>query len=354
MSISDKSFKQKIKSIFGYSLPILLTFVFLFLAFKDIEFDKFMEHFTNVSWVYLFAFIALFFLSHIIRAYRWKVIISSVKSDVSVLSLFGSTMIGYGVNLAVPRLGEIYRPSFLGQWEGISRTAMFGTIIVERVIDVIFLLVSIVVTIAVYPYDLMTEIPLVKLALTIGTFSILGIVTVLVFVVKMKEKFYKYIIGFAGKISTRLADKLEYVFEMLIQGFSTIRSKKALGLTIFYSALIMLLYGFNCYVGLYMLRMDQFHEVSLTIGWTVMTISALGIVAPTPGGTGSYHYLSKVSLGLFGFTENAAVAYAVLTHIISSVLFIVSTVFFVNFINRRKEKSKRVNFFNVLRKPTKS
>ncbi|MFA8342021.1 MAG: lysylphosphatidylglycerol synthase transmembrane domain-containing protein [Rhodothermaceae bacterium] len=349
MSISDKSISQKIKSIIGYTLPVLLTIIFLFLAFKDIEFDEFMKHFTNVSWGYLLIFIALFFLSHIVRAYRWKTIISSVKSDVSILSLFGSTMIGYGVNLAVPRLGEIYRPSFLGQWEGISRTAMFGTIIVERVIDVIFLLVSILITVAIYPYDLMTEIPLVKLALTIGSISILGIVITLIFVVKMKEKFYSYITRIVGKVSVRFAEKLEYVFKMLIEGFSTIRSGKVLLLTIFYSAVIMFLYGFNCYVGLYMLNMDLLHDVSLTIGWTVMTISALGIVAPTPGGTGSYHYLSRLSLGLFGFSENVAVAYAVLTHIISSVLFIISTVFFVNFVNRRKEKSKRVNFFSVLK-----
>ena len=349
LSISDNNLLSKLKSVTGYLLPFILTFLFLYLAFKNIEFESFLKHLTNVNWIYLFIFIGLFFFSHFVGALRWKTIISSVKTDVSLLSLFGSTMIMYGVNLAVPRLGEIYRASFLGKWEDISRTQMFGTIIVERVIDLIFLLLAILLSIAIYPEDLFQEIPELKGYLYLLSVIVAGLILALILVVMLKEKFYKPILFIVGKISPKLSDKLKYVFDMLLDGFSTIRSLKVLGQTLVYSAIIMFLYGYNAYIGFHMIKMDQIQEVTLAMGWIVMTISALGIVAPTPGGTGTFHLLCSISLGIFGFGENVALAYAVLSHIISTLLFITSTIFFVNFINIRKDKSKRVNFFSVLK-----
>jgi hypothetical protein len=58
--------------------------------------------------------------------------IKPVKPDASTLNLFGALMIGYGINCVIPRLGELYRGLFLGNGKNISRTTMFGTVIVER------------------------------------------------------------------------------------------------------------------------------------------------------------------------------------------------------------------------------
>ena len=95
----------------------------LYFAFKDVDIKTTINWLSKTSIPYLILFIISSFLSHYIRAVRWKYIISSIKPDVSVMHLFGATMIGYGVNSLVPRLGEVYRALFLGKWEGISRTS---------------------------------------------------------------------------------------------------------------------------------------------------------------------------------------------------------------------------------------
>jgi uncharacterized membrane protein YbhN (UPF0104 family) len=73
-----------------------------------------------------------------------------------------------------------------------------------------------------------------------------------------------------------------------------------------------------------MLEMQSIKDVTFAMGWVVMSISAIGVIIPTPGATGSYHALAKSTLVLlFGFGETISAAYAFLTHIISYILFIV-------------------------------
>jgi hypothetical protein len=89
----------------------------------------------------------------------------------------------------------------------------------------------------------------------------------------------------------------------------------------------MLLYGLNSYVGFFTIGLQNIKPVSYEMGWIVMSISAIGVVIPTPGGTGSYHVLATSALVLlFGFGHDISLAYAVLTHGISYFLFIFSAV----------------------------
>jgi uncharacterized membrane protein YbhN (UPF0104 family) len=88
------------------------------------------------------------------------------------------------------------------------------------------------------------------------------------------------------------------------------------------------------------------------MAWILMTISAFGIIIPTPGGTGSYHAIIILVLTtLFSFSQEISAAYAILTHIISYVSFILSTVFFTYFINKRQVKKggKKENFLSVFK-----
>ena len=120
-------------------------FVFLYIAFKDVDIEESLDKIASLSIPWLFVFVIVFLLSHFLRAVRWKYILNSVKKETEVKNLFGATMIGYGINCVVPRLGELYRALFLGRWENLSRSSMLGTIIVERVVDIIGLFFAVLV-----------------------------------------------------------------------------------------------------------------------------------------------------------------------------------------------------------------
>lgn len=349
---SDKKKKSIVKKYLGYIFPIILMVGFLYLTFKDVNLHEALSIIADSSLLWLIVFIFSFYISHIFRAVRWKVMLSSTKQDTSLLYLLGATMIGYGVNSFVPRLGEFYRGMFAGKWENISRPSMLGSIVVERVIDILILGVSVLVSVIIYPGNLYQDVVWLKSALYFGFLGIFLIIAVLIFLVKMKHKFYGWIVRFIGRFSESGAKKLSYIFEMLIDGFSTVKGLKNFIWVTILSALIMLSYGLTSYIGFYVLNFDATHEVSFGMAWIVMTISAFGVIIPTPGGTGSYHFIVKaVLVGLFAFSQEAGSAFALLTHTMSMIIFILSMFFFIVYINNYRVKLgfPKEDFFSVIR-----
>ena len=346
---------NKVKRITGYVVPLILMFLFLYLAFKNISIEEVFKILGNISIIWLIFYIIIWFLSHMARALRWKIIIQSVKENTSVLNLFGATMVGYGVNCVIPRLGELYRGLFLGRWENISRSSMIGTIVLERVIDIMILGFAVLVSVSIYTGNLYEDVDWLKSTLYIGFLLIFLMILFLVLLVKYKEKFYSAILRTVGKLSSKLADGLGRIFHLLTDGFASLKGSKNYVIVIFYSVIIMLLYGLTALIGFYILHMDQIRDVDFAMAWIVMTISAFGVIIPTPGATGSYHLIViSVLVGLYNFSNEISGAYALLTHAITYVLFIFSTIVLTFFINKNQLKKGLpvANFISVFKTNT--
>lgn len=247
-------------------------------------------------------------------------------------------MVGYAVNCVVPRLGEIARAVLVGRWENLSRSSMFGAIILERIIDVIFLCLAILISALIWSEDLYFKLPWLRTSLY---FSLAGIFILLIFLfllVYYKEKFYGMVLNPIRRISEKLAQKLAHIFEMLIEGFKSLRGIRNYILTFFLSILIMSLYAFSSYVGFFTLGMNTIKPVSYQMAWIIMAISGIGVIIPTPNGTGSYHTLVKTALVmLFGFNEVISLSYAFLTHFVAYVILIFSGIISFLVLNKRHE-----------------
>ncbi len=306
----DSAKKNTIKKILGFVIPTILMFLFLYLAFNKVDFNVVISIISELSIAWFIIFLGSFFFSHFLRALRWKLILKSTNPNTSVLNLFGATMIGYGLNSVIPRLGELYRGFFAGKWENISRSSVLGTIIVERVIDILALGISVLVSVLIYNGDLYSEVSWLKATVIFGFIAIFVAIIILILLVQFKDKFYSLIVKFISKFSEKLASKIAYIFEMLIEGFSTLNSLANLIWVVFYSVIIMLNYGLSAELGFYVLNLQNSFEVNYSMAWVVMTISAFGIVIPTPGGTGTYHFIGiSVLVTLFSFTNEEALLY---------------------------------------------
>ena len=131
---------------------------------------------------------------------------------------------------------------------------------------------------------------------------------------------------------------------MLAEGFASLKGTRNYFWTIFWTIVIIFLYAYGSYVGMLMLDMQNFQSITFGMGWVIMSISAIGVIIPTPGSTGSYHTLAKSTLVLiFGFGETISVAYAFLTHIIGYIIFIVTALIMFFIVNKQKE-----NLFDVV------
>jgi uncharacterized protein (TIRG00374 family) len=344
--ISDNTKKiPALRGILNFVVSIGLAVLFLYLAFYNVNLGEVFNFVSHASLFWMIIFILSSMLGHYVRTIRWKVILHSVKPDAKIKYLFGALMIGYGVNCVTPKLGEVARAILVGKWEGLSRSSMFGTVIVERVIDVLALGLAVLVSAFIWSSSLYESFPWLKSTLYISAVLMIAVLMVIYLLVKFRERFYGAILKILGKMSIRLSEQMGYIFEMLIQGFTSLKGTKNYILTIILTVLLLGVYGFSAFSGFYMMEMQGIMDVTYTMGWVLMSISAIGVVIPTPGATGSYHALAKSTLVLlFGFGETISAAYAFLTHIISYILFIFTALIMFLILNKQ-----HINLFKLLK-----
>ena len=188
-----------------YILSVLLSVVFLYFAFQNVNVSDVFYDISRASLFWILVFVVVNLTSHWVRALRWKVILHSVKPDTSVKNLFGAIMVGYGVNCVVPRLGEVSRAVLVGKWEKLSRSSMLGAVIVERVIDIIFLAFAVIVSAFLWSENLYDKFPWLKSSIYLSLI-LMGIMILFFYLmIRFKEKFYGVLIKLLGKISEKLA-----------------------------------------------------------------------------------------------------------------------------------------------------
>lgn len=336
---SDKKNKfRKAGLVINYGFSILLAVIFLYIAFNDVNFGDVLNIVSqaNIAWVVVFILVTM--LGHYLRAVRWKFILNSVKPNTSMTNLFGALMVGYGVNCVTPKLGEVTRAVLIGKWEKLSRSSMFGTVILERVIDIISLGLSVVIALFLTSVNLSEKFPWLLTSLYITAGVIFLSIVILTMILNSREKFSDFIIKFVGKVSHKLAKKIAYIFTMLAEGFASLKGTKNYFWTIFLTVIITFTYACGSFTAFYMLNMQKIMPITFAMGWVVMSISAIGVIIPTPGSTGSYHTLAKSTLVLiFGFGDTISAAYAFLSHIIGYIIFIVTALIMFFIVNKQKE-----------------
>lgn len=337
--ISDKKNKfKKAGVIVNYGFSILLAVIFLYIAFNNVNFGEVLDIVANANILWVIVFILITLLGHYLRALRWKFILNSVKPDTSMTNLFGALMVGYGVNCVTPKLGEVTRAVLIGKWEKLSRSSMFGTVILERVIDIISLGLSVIIALFLSSVNLSDKFPWLLTSLYIMAGLIIISIVALTLILKSREKFSGLIIKFIGKISHKLAEKIAYIFTMLAEGFASLKGTRNYFWTIFLTVVITFAYAYGSFAGFFMLNMQNIQPITFTMGWVVMSISAIGVIIPTPGSTGSYHTLAKSTLVLiFGFGDTISAAYAFLSHIIGYIIFIITAFIMFFVVNKQKE-----------------
>lgn len=323
---SDKR-KALIKNIIVTGLSVLLAAAFLYFAFSGVDFAAFLDIIAGASLLWLVIFVLLQTLSHIFRAVRWKIILASINPDISVNTLFGALMMGYGISGVIPRFGEITRAVTVGKLEEVSTSSVFGTIIVERMIDLFFFAGAVLLSGFLYGDELYAGFPWLKSALLIGAAAFFGGIIIFVLSIRFEELFYRALDATAGKISETFAEKLKAFIKRLNAGFASLKTVRSYLLVIGCSIIIMGVYVSVSWSAFYLLHMEHLIEPNFVNALVVFSISAIGMMIPTPGGIGSFHTITKsVLTGLFGLGGAISIAYATAVHGIGYILNIALTV----------------------------
>lgn len=276
---------------------------------------KVLRNDVNYFWVWVSLIIGIF--SHISRAMRWNLLIEPLGSKPGLLNTFLAVMTGYLMNLVIPRMGEISRCGVLSKYEKISFPRLIGTVVTERVIDVLMLLfMTILALIAQSGYILsfIRQNPDMKEKAT-GLFSspllIGGLLLLLLIIITLRKKI----------LNTRLYRQIGNILQHLKEGIISFRYVKKKGAMIFHSFFIWIMYYLMLYTAFFAFDFTQ--GLSPLAGLTTFVMGSFGMLAPVQGGLGTWHFMTKESLALYGVSNENGIIFAFVAHTTMNLLLIV-------------------------------
>jgi len=143
-----KRSKNGLKIITG----LLISAGFLYLAFRKLDFLQMKQAFSQANYWLVIPSLAILLISHWMRSIRWQYLLLPVRK-VPVSSLFSALLIGYAANTILPaHLGEVLRAYIIGRKQHVSGSSAMATIVVERIIDVLTIVLIMAVTLVIYPF----------------------------------------------------------------------------------------------------------------------------------------------------------------------------------------------------------
>ncbi len=294
-----------------FVIGILISAVFLYLAFRRVDLPEVIAALEQANYWWLLPGIGFMFISLVIRAYRWRYFIQPIQ-DVPFKPLFSAMMIGYMANNVFPlRLGEVMRALAIGRSAKISRAAAFATIIVERIIDILSLLVILGFT--VFFHDFPPEIQKAGLAIFFGA---LTVVLFIVFLMEKTEATLHWVGVFTSPLPDRAKQFIQRLLRSFLTGFEVFRQTHHYVAIILQSLVLWVLYAGIIYVTFLAFDIRLENDTIFVASLVILVMISIGIMIPSsPGFVGTYHYLAMQGLALFGVPEADALSFAIILHI---------------------------------------
>ncbi len=328
-----------LSKILKYSI-FLGTGGFLFyLAFRNTEFEKLVEDFQKAQYEYVLASMIMGYLAFISRGMRWVILLAPLGKKPGTWNAVHSVSVGYLTNLLIPRAGELARCTALQQTDKIPVNRLFGTVILERVIDMIMLILLILLTL-ILEFDQLNSFfstafnndvaeegsnggTIIKIAI-----AVTGVVGVVILYL-LRHKFQHM----------PIYSKVRDFWTGIKEGLKSIGKLENKWPFILHTLFIWTMYYLMVYICVFALPATEHLDPSS--GLFVMIVAGLGMVVPTPGGIGAYHYLVMLALGVLGISATDGVSFATLVHTGQLVMTIIGGLIAVAVLARVRARNKK-------------
>lgn len=279
--------KNKIYNILKIILPLLLSILFISYALEDFNYTLFIGSLKNANYLFIISSILLLIIIIFLRSLRWKLLFTK---QLKINDLYKSQLIGYmGNNIFPLRLGELLKALFLEKKSKISKYEIIGTVILERVLDLIGLIILFLILLNFSIIELVSS-DSIKVIYFLLIFASLSII--LSFNLNKIKNF-------------KFKNSSFQIIDDIISGFSTINKSNFL-LSIFYTILIWLSY----IIVVYLVQKSMYLNLSFIQCILLLFLSSLVLMIPSmPGNIGTFEGSVVYTLLLFGIKDDFGFAF---------------------------------------------
>lgn len=282
-----------LKSFVTIAVSLAIAALFMWLALRGIEFEKIAGYFKKANYFWVFAATVFGILAYWFRAIRWNLLLEPLGYKISNSNALWTISFGYLMNLTIPRSGEVARSTALYGVENVPVDKSFGTIILERVVDLVCMGFFLLLTF-VFKYDAMVSFfqyvtaqngnePKAdsgnKIYLLLGAFVALGFLFFAFRKYLTKYPIYQKAINFTKGI---------------FHGLTSIFKLKQKLKFILLSLAIWICYYFAAYLVCFAL--PETSGFSFADGFFIIVVGTLGMMVPASGGIGAFHFALKLGI----------------------------------------------------------
>ena len=282
------------KKTLRIALPVLLAAFFGWYTFSKLPIDQIIPYFKTANYAWIALGMSFGFLSNLSRAYRWKFLIVPMGYPLRFPNSVMAVFIGYLANFGIPRSGEVLRAAVLTNYEGVPFQKSFGTIIAERMADLVILLSIVAITLLIqfdFIYALLEKAFQPKKLILLGAIGVVFCFLVFLFLKKRHSK---------------IALKVRDFVRGLLEGILSIFKMEQKWAFIFHTLFIWLMYVLMFYVT--SLAVDDLKGVSIG-ALLIAFIAGSFTIAATNGGIFVYPLAIGAAFSIFDIPENPSIAF---------------------------------------------
>jgi len=302
---------KKVKNILKFILFLSLGIGIFIWVYSGTDSEAIFKKLQNANYFWIFISLILGFFSHVSRAMRWNLLIRPLGYKPRLINSFFAVLVMYVSNMLVPRSGEIARCGIVNKYEKVPVAKLFGTVVVERIFDFIMLFIFLAIA-------LVTQFPAIKKIIEnnpgvqekfnnlLSLPVIISVVAVFIIIIALLYYYRKRIEKL--KIYTKIVEFIKN----FIEGVKTVFKMERKFEFIFHSVLIWVLYFLMIYI--VFLSFGFTEHLTVGAGLTVFVMSSFGMVFPSPGGIGSWHFMAIQALLIYNVSHIDAETFAVVAH----------------------------------------
>ncbi|TGE14916.1 lysylphosphatidylglycerol synthase transmembrane domain-containing protein [Hymenobacter elongatus] len=306
---------KKLLTILKYALLLSVSGLLMWYAVQGQDLNSIGRHVREANYSWLAITMALSALGYLSRAYRWKMQLDATKYKAPFWDVYHAMMVGYLANLVLPRMGEVIRCSILQRTSKVPVQIALGTVVTERVIDVLVLLGLLGSTLLL---DFDTFWSFVTDKVMGGRYDELArnrtplLVAAGIALLLVAGLAYALFQNLERLRQNALFNKVVLFVKGLLAGVFSVLKMKNKSLFLFHTFFTWAVYylmdylAFRCFPATYSLDMRA--------GLAVLTFGAFGMAAPVAGGIGPFHVMVQGILLAYGISKEAGIAYALVVH----------------------------------------
>jgi hypothetical protein len=298
-----------------YASSFLLTALFLYLAFRGIDRNALWNSLRGVHWGWMVLLFLGTVVGHMARAWRWQYLLYPIKPNVTLRNSFSAVMIGYMVNNFLPRVGEFVRPYAIGNLENISKSAALGTVVIERIIDMIVFLSILLIVFFLYIDSFSQLFPGFESLKVFFLLGSIGLTVLFILLFFKADLLFSLLRRLLVMVPSKLRIRVGSKFDSFVSGFAIVNYPGKFAMIALSSYAVWGLYIVMMYLPFLSFDNIMAHHLDLGAATLLMVVSGVAFALPTSGGFGTYHSFTSFALTqLFHIDPVTALSYSILTH----------------------------------------